>query len=150
MRISDWSSDVCSSDLASASDTAGRGNDGSANIALRGLSAVNALVLLNGRRVLSNSASGTVDLNSFPFEAVERMEVLQDGASAVYGSDAISGVVNVIMRRDYDGLLLKGGYGVSSRGDLPNYELSGTFGQKRPEERRVGKRGVGTCRSRWS
>src|SRR3546814_7977103 len=75
-------------------------------------------------------SSDLVDLNAFPFEAVERMEVLQDGASAVYGSDAISGVVNVIMRRDYDGLLLKGGYGVSSRGDLPNYELSGTFGQK--------------------
>src|SRR3546814_14312691 len=101
------------------------------------------------------------------------MEVLQDGASAVYGSDAISGVVNVIMRRDYDGLLLKGGYGVSSRGDLPNYELSGTFGPKfdrggfvfvasyreaggnviadrRSEERRGGKGCVSTIRSRLS
>ncbi|WP_136162541.1 TonB-dependent receptor [Sphingomonas flavalba] len=115
---------------ASASDSAGRGNNGSANIALRGLSAVNTLVLVNGRRVLSNSDGGTVDLNSIPFEAIDRMEVLQDGASAVYGSDAIAGVVNIIMRRSYDGLQLKAGYGVSSRGDLPNYEASGTYGKE--------------------
>jgi iron complex outermembrane receptor protein len=115
---------------ASASDTAGRGNDGAANVALRGLSAVNTLVLVNGRRQLSNSAGGTVDLNSIPFEAVQRVEVLQDGASAVYGSDAIAGVVNIILGRSYDGVLLKAGYGISSRGDLPNFELSGTFGQK--------------------
>ncbi len=112
------------------SDTASRGNDGSANVALRGLSAVNTLVLVNGRRMLSNTAGGTVDLNSVPFEAVERVEVLQDGASAVYGSDAVAGVVNIIMRRSYDGVLLKAGYGISSRGDLPNFEASGTVGQK--------------------
>ena len=76
---------------ASASDSAGRGNGGSATVALRGLSAVNTLVLINGRRVLSNNDGGTVDLNSIPFEAVERVEVLQDGASAIYGSDAIAG-----------------------------------------------------------
>lgn len=114
---------------AASSDTAGRGNDGSANVALRGLSAVNTLVLINGRRVLPNTAGGTVDLNSIPFEAIDRMEVLQDGASAVYGSDAIAGVVNIITRKSYDGVLLKGGYGISSRGDLPNRELSGTFGK---------------------
>jgi len=115
---------------ASASDTAGRGNGGAATVALRGLSAVNTLVLINGRRVLSNNEGGTVDLNSIPFEAVERVEVLQDGASAIYGSDAIAGVVNIIMRRDFDGLMVKGGYGVSSRSDLPNRELSATFGHK--------------------
>jgi iron complex outermembrane receptor protein len=114
---------------ASASDTASRGNGGSATVALRGLSAVNTLVLINGRRSLSNNEGGTVDLNSIPFEAVERVEVLQDGASAIYGSDAIAGVVNVIMRREFDGLTLKGGYGTSSRSDLDNRELSATFGQ---------------------
>jgi outer membrane receptor protein involved in Fe transport len=113
---------------ASASDSAGRGNGGSATVALRGLSAVNTLVLINGRRVLSNNEGGTVDLNSIPFEAVDRVEVLQDGASAIYGSDAIAGVVNIIMRRDFEGLAIKGGYGVASRGDLPNRELSATFG----------------------
>ncbi len=114
---------------ASASDSAGRGNNGSANVALRGLSAVNTLVLVNGRRMLPNNAGGTVDLNSIPFEAIERVEVLQDGASAVYGSDAIAGVVNVIMRRDYDGVTLKAGYGSSSRNDLPNTEYSATWGR---------------------
>ena len=115
---------------ASARDSAGRGNGGSATVALRGLSAVNTLVLINGRRVLSNNEGGTVDLNSIPFEAVERVEVLQDGASAIYGSDAIAGVVNIIMRRDFEGLSLKGGYGVASRGDLPNRELSATIGHE--------------------
>lgn len=115
---------------ASASESAGRGNGGSATVALRGLSSVNTLVLINGRRVLSNSDGGTVDLNSIPFEAVERVEVLQDGASAIYGSDAIAGVVNVIMRRDYDGLMVKAGYGESSRSDLPNREASVTFGHQ--------------------
>ncbi len=115
---------------ASASDSAGRGNGGSATVALRGLGAVNTLVLINGRRVLSNSEGGTVDLNSIPFEAVERVEVLQDGASAIYGSDAIAGVVNIIMRRDFEGFTMKAGYGVASRGDLPNRELSGTYGQQ--------------------
>ncbi|WP_213978943.1 TonB-dependent receptor [Sphingomonas sp. dw_22] len=113
-----------------ASDSAGRGNSGTANVALRGLSAINTLVLINGRRVLANSADGTVDLNSVPFEAIDRVEVLQDGASAIYGSDAIAGVVNLIMRRSFDGLQLKAGSGISSRGDLARYEFSGTFGQK--------------------
>jgi iron complex outermembrane receptor protein len=115
---------------ASASDTAGRGNGGAATVALRGLSAVNTLVLINGRRVLSNNDGGTVDLNSIPFEAVDRVEVLQDGASAIYGSDAIAGVVNIIMRREFEGLSIKGGYGVSSRDDVPNTEISATFGHK--------------------
>jgi iron complex outermembrane receptor protein len=115
---------------ASATDSASRGNGGTATVALRGLGAVNTLVLINGRRVLSNNDGGTVDLNSIPFEAVERVEVLQDGASAIYGSDAIAGVVNIIMRRDFDGLMLKGGYGAASRGDLPNREVSATFGRQ--------------------
>jgi outer membrane receptor protein involved in Fe transport len=115
---------------ASASESAGRGNNGSATIALRGLGAVNTLVLINGRRVLANNSSGTVDLNSIPFDAVERVEVLQDGASAIYGSDAIAGVVNIIMASHFDGLLLKAGYGISSRGDVPNRDLSLTFGRE--------------------
>lgn len=110
------------------SESSGRGNNGSANVALRGLSAVNTLVLINGRRVLSNNADGTVDLNSIPFEAIERIEILQDGASAVYGSDAIAGVVNLIMTTDFDGIKIRAGYGESSRGDLPETDLSLTFG----------------------
>ncbi|MBU3076840.1 TonB-dependent receptor [Sphingomonas quercus] len=115
---------------SSASESSGRGNNGTATVALRGLSAVNTLVLINGRRVLPFSDAGTVDLNSIPFEAVERVEVLQDGASAIYGSDAIAGVVNLIMRKDFEGLIVKGGLGFSTYGDLPLYEASATYGKR--------------------
>jgi outer membrane receptor protein involved in Fe transport len=113
---------------ASPNESAGRGGDSSARIALRGLSPVNTLVLINGRRVLANGGGGLVDLNSIPFEAVERVEILQDGASAVYGSDAIAGVVNIIMRDSYDRLSLQAEYGQSTRNDLKNRELSVTYG----------------------
>ncbi len=73
--------------------------------ALRGLASKYTLVLLNGRRV-ANYAFGNspVDLNSIPLSAVERVEVLRDGASAIYGADAVAGVVNFILRKDYKGL----------------------------------------------
>lgn len=82
------------------------GSTGNASTAaLRGLSAKYTLVLLNGRRV-ANYAFGNspVDLNSIPLSAVERVEVLRDGASAVYGADAVAGVVNFILRKDFKGL----------------------------------------------
>lgn len=111
-----------------ATDTAGRGNAGVATAALRGLSAVNTLVLMNGRRLLATNDAGEVDLNSLPFEAIERIEILQDGASAVYGADAIAGVVNLIMRESYDGLSLEGYYGISDRSDAELTNLALTFG----------------------
>ncbi|KAF1014127.1 MAG: Colicin I receptor [Stenotrophomonas maltophilia] len=80
---------------------------GSAGIGLRGLSQKNTLVLLNGRRLAnygfpSNGLSDTVvNLNALPLVAVERIEVLKDGASAVYGSDAAAGVVNIITRQGF-------------------------------------------------
>ena len=82
---------------------------GAAGIALRGLGQKSTLVLLNGRRIAGygfaqNLQETFVDLNSIPSSAVERIEVLKDGASAIYGSDAIAGVVNIILRRDYKGI----------------------------------------------
>lgn len=112
----------------SATETAGRGNSGVATVALRGLPAVNTLVLMNGRRMLATNDNGEVDLNSIPFEAIERIEILQDGASAVYGSDAIAGVVNLIMRDSYDGLSLNAYYGISDRSDAELTNFSLTFG----------------------
>jgi iron complex outermembrane recepter protein len=83
------------------------GTPGLAAASLRGLGSTNTLILLNGRR-LSNYAfngtgGGTVDLNQIPLAAVERIEVLKDGASAIYGTDAIGGVINFILRKDYTG-----------------------------------------------
>jgi iron complex outermembrane receptor protein len=77
---------------------------GISSASLRGLGAQRTLVLLNGRRTAVNGTSGgSVDLNTIPLAAIERIEVLTDGASAIYGSDAIAGVVNFILRKDYQG-----------------------------------------------
>ena len=80
-------------------------NNGASNASLRGLGEQYTLVLLNGRRVSTHGLSGqSVDLNSIPMAAVDRIEVLKDGASAIYGTDAIGGVINFILKRDYRGM----------------------------------------------
>ncbi len=82
-----------------------RGNNGVSGANLRGQGADATLVLLNGRRVATHGLKGrAVDLNAIPFAALERVEVLRDGASAVYGTDAIGGVINFITKSDYTGL----------------------------------------------
>ncbi len=84
-----------------------RNNNGNTSANLRGLGASSTLVLLNGRRVSTHGAKGNaVDLNSIPLAAVQRVEVLKDGASAIYGTDAIGGVINFILRKDYTGVEL--------------------------------------------
>ncbi|NOU51447.1 TonB-dependent receptor [Pseudoalteromonas sp. JBTF-M23] len=111
-----------------ASPRSGGNNNGAATVRLRGLSSNNTLVLINGRRVSTRGVSSSVDLETIPFDAVERVEVLKDGASAVYGSDAIAGVVNLIMRSDYDGLKINLEAGESRHGDAGQKRVSFTFG----------------------
>ncbi len=89
--------------------TTDRNNNGNSSANLRGLGASSTLVLLNGRRVSTHGAKGNaVDLNSIPLAAVERVEILKDGASAIYGTDAIGGVINFILRKDYQGAEITG------------------------------------------
>ncbi|MDC8773854.1 TonB-dependent receptor [Roseateles albus] len=86
---------------------------------LRGLGVSSTLVLLNGRRMANFASPGDssgVDLNTIPAAAIERVEVLLDGASAIYGSDAIGGVINFITRKDYTGIELNASYGNTSEG----------------------------------
>ena len=94
--------------LASNSDVAagsGRGSNGLSAANLRGQGASNTLVLLNGRRIAAHGLNGgVVDLGSIPMAAVDRIEVLKDGASAIYGTDAIGGVINFILKKNYQGL----------------------------------------------
>ncbi len=102
---------------------------GSAAINLRGLGQDATLVLINGRRMSNypyplNSTDTFVDLNSIPLAAVERVEVLKDGASAIYGSDALAGVVNIILRQDYDSAEVSASYGVSSEGDADETRIN--------------------------
>src|SRR5690606_26135495 len=92
------------------------GGDGSAGVDLRGLGSSRTLVLVNGRRWVS-SLGGSVDLNTIPSAMVERVEILKDGASSIYGSDAIAGVVNLITRQDFDGAEAHVYYGQYSQGD---------------------------------
>jgi iron complex outermembrane recepter protein len=86
--------------------TAGKSaNNGSSAASLRGLGAQYTLVLLNGRRLSTHGLNGqSVDLNSIPLAAIDRVEILKDGASAIYGTDAIGGVINFILKKDYTGL----------------------------------------------
>ncbi len=87
------------------SDLAGLATYGLSSVSLRGLGDNRTLVLLNGRRLAVFAGTGSqVDINSIPLSAIERVEVLRDGASAVYGSDAVAGVINFILRKDFNGL----------------------------------------------
>ncbi|MGB1262058.1 MAG: TonB-dependent receptor [Cognaticolwellia sp.] len=86
--------------FTTASDSVGGGGGGVQSASLRDLGDSYTLVLLNGRRMASADSGGSIDLNSIPLAAIERVEVLTDGASALYGSDAIAGVVNFIMKKD--------------------------------------------------
>lgn len=99
---------------------------GSASVGLRGLSPKNTLVLVNGQRVSNYGfALGTqdtfVDLNALPLSSVARVEVLKDGASAVYGSDAIAGVINIILKQDFEGVQLTASAGGATEGGLRHY-----------------------------
>ncbi len=107
---------------------------GGSGISLRGLGGLGTLVLFNGRRVANypfaaNLDETFVDLNQIPASVVERIEILKDGASAVYGSDAIAGVVNVIFRRDYKGAELSARIGGETKGALREAGGSVTFGR---------------------
>jgi iron complex outermembrane recepter protein len=105
---------------------------GASSVSLRGLGGRATLVLINGRRVAPYGFGGfsesVVDLNSIPAEAIERVEILKDGASAIYGSDAIAGVVNLILRRDYKGAEVSARYGISEQSDAKRYTVRGTVG----------------------
>lgn len=102
---------------------------GEATVDLRGLGAGRTLVLVNGRRyVTSNQNAGAVDLNTIPAALVERVDILTGGASATYGSDAMSGVVNFIMKDDFQGLEAAAGYEQTQEGDGEIYTLSTTIG----------------------
>ena len=106
------------------------GGDGSTRINLRGLGSNRTLVLVNGRRFVpgGTGANSSVDLNSIPASVIERVEVLKDGASAVYGSDAIGGVVNIITRSDMERVEIDYYEGMSGAGDGEVRDLSITAG----------------------
>ena len=113
----------------SFSATANFGSGSSIN--LRGLGSESTLVLLNGRRLApAGITGGFVDTSMIPLQAIERVEVLTDGSSALYGADAIAGVVNIIMKSDYDGAETAVRYGSVTDGDMDEYRLSQSLGNQ--------------------
>jgi len=110
-------------------------NNGGAGLSfvdLRNLGSARTLVLVNGRRYVSSSSgtSSAVDMNNIPVDMIDRIEVLTDGASAVYGSDAVAGVINVVMKDSFDGVRINARAGATEEGGGENGELSITFGKE--------------------
>ncbi len=106
---------------------------GASGVSLRGLGLNSTLVLVNGRRMATygladDGQRNFVDLNSIPLEAVERVEVLKDGGSAIYGSDAVGGVVNIILRSNYEGASIGGNLGTSYMDDGDYRRFHASFG----------------------
>lgn len=101
---------------------------GAATVSLRGLGANRNLVLLDGRRATPSNAAGVVDINTIPSAAVERVEIISGGASATYGADAVAGVTNFILKKNFKGAELDGQVGISQEGDGFEYQLSGIMG----------------------
>lgn len=120
---------------ATGSTTNSNNNGGQANVQLRGLGRARTLVLLDGRRLPPAGSDGSVDLNSLPSALIQNVEIITGGASAVYGSDAVAGVVNLRTRTSFEGFEFNAQYGVSEKGDAADYKMSVIAGGKFAEDR---------------
>ncbi len=101
---------------------------------MRGLGTERTLILIDGQRMVSTFVSGAQgqDLQNIPTDLIDRIEVLRDGASPIYGADAIAGVINIITKKDFQGLQLSGSTGISTYGDHATKQLSALFGAQTP------------------
>jgi iron complex outermembrane receptor protein len=104
------------------------GSGGGATIDLRALGPNRSLVLVNGRRVVPFDLVGAVDTNSIPLALIERFDLMTGGASAVYGADAVAGVVNFILKKNFEGLDLSASSGMSGQHDARRYRADATLG----------------------
>jgi outer membrane receptor protein involved in Fe transport len=101
---------------------------GASTVSLRGLGSNRTLVLVDGRRATPVNSTLVVDTNSIPSAAIQRVEIISGGASAVYGADAVGGVVNFILKDDFEGFDLETRYGQTELGDGSEFQISGLFG----------------------
>lgn len=113
---------------ATSNNPSANGGPGQANINLRGLGSVRNLVLVNGRRMIGGDENLAVDVNTIPTALIERVEVISGGASAVYGADAVAGVVNFILKQDFEGIQADGQFGISGKGDAKEESGALTMG----------------------
>ena len=113
--------------LGSFRESSGSSAQSNATFNLRGAGAARTAILINGRRTVGSPSlggGGSVNLNLIPMSFVERIDIVADGASAVYGSDAVTGVVNIILKKGYDGMQLSGRYGDRSKDDGSEHGFS--------------------------
>ncbi len=134
MEVDELLNHVPAISVPNGATTNSEGN-GRAAIALRNLGTSRTLVLINGRRVVGSSTSGTVDINAISPGLIDRIDVVTGGASAVYGSDAMAGVVNFITKTDFEGFSVNGQYGVTERGDGDRYGVNVTMGMNSADGR---------------
>ena len=130
-NIGDYLIELPSANLASNQRSINNGNSGTTEVNLRGAGSGRLLTLINGRRVAPTGTGigNAVDFQIFPLAMIESVEVLKDGAAAVYGSDAVSGVINVKLR-EFEGSEFFGSTGSSAQGDANSSEFSFAFGTK--------------------
>lgn len=111
------------------------GAGGGATIDLRGLGSNRTLVLVNGRRLTPFDLAGVVDTNAIPVALIDRVEIITGGASAVYGADAVAGVVNFILKRDFEGAEIAAQWGQSQEGDGDRQRIDVTIGGNFADDR---------------
>ncbi len=114
--------------LPEATATVNNGNPGAATINLRGLGDVRTLVLVDGKRMVGYDYDGVVDVNTIPVALIKRVDVLTGGASAVYGSDAVAGVVNFVLDDEFTGLQIDASEQITTRKDANVADISLTGG----------------------
>ncbi len=120
------------STVTSQNSTSGLGVRGLNLLELRGLGTSRTLVLVNGRRHVSSEIinnGNSPDINTFPTDLIERVDIVTGGNSSIYGSDAVAGVVNFVLKNNYDGLQLRGQSGISKYGDAGNQYISAVAGR---------------------
>ena len=112
------------------SNATNNGANGLSEIGLRNLGPTRTLVLIDGQRLVPifSSSISVPDLNSIPISMIDRVEVLRDGASSIYGADAIGGVINFITKKDFQGLQIDANTGASEHGGGDLYSVTGTMG----------------------
>ncbi|WP_025822289.1 TonB-dependent receptor plug domain-containing protein [Shewanella marina] len=130
--VSDFVRNLSQNSFGSFRDASGygAGQSSQSTVSLRGLGAQRTLILIDGRRMGSSVAFGgsSQNLNVVPMAAVERIEVLRDGASAVYGSDAVAGVINIITKKEYEGAEVDLDQGITQHGGAESTNVRMTFG----------------------
>ena len=136
--VGDVLRELSTNSFGSLRERSGSTTGGVSQVSLRGLGASRTLVLINGRRTAKDGTSGATDLNLIPLSATERIDVLKDSSSAIYGSDAIGGVVNIITKKDFNGAELSLSQNATQGKGGNRTTVSGTFGWSKGKARVLG------------